>query len=134
MATQTDFVFNRTTSAQVYQYRLVRQALGLVLLNSATATHIPVGVVQGMDVTGAPGETVSIRDFKHGGTHKVVAAGAIGIGAAIYAAANGKVQALPAGAGTYRFLGYAFEAAAADDSIFEAWLFAGGGTETVTGS
>jgi len=62
----------------------------------------------------------------------VTAAGAITAGADIYAAASGKVQALPGVSGTYRKVGVAIEAAAGNGSIFEAWLDPSGDTTVVS--
>jgi hypothetical protein len=71
---------------------------------------------------------------KRAGTHKITASGAITKGADIYAAAAGKVQALPGTAGTYRKVGFALEAASTDGDIIEAWLDLAGDTTVVSGS
>jgi len=133
-ATQQVSPFRIEIGDQVYLYRLVKASAATIVHNTATATDVPLGTVAGMDNTGASGETGSVRCIKQGGTHKVVAAGAITAGADIYAADDGKVQALPATSGTYRRLGFALQAASADGSIIEAWLTPEGGTDTVTGS
>jgi len=131
MATQTDSPFTRTTGGAVSVYRLVKLSGATVVVNTATATDEPIGVSQAAAASGA---VVALRDIKHGGTHKVTAAGAISAGAKIYAADDGKVQALPGSAGTYREVGRALEAATADGDIIEAHLKDSGETDVVSGS
>ncbi len=135
-ATQSGSPFRIQTDASVAAaWRLVKMsgAGAQVILNTATSTDIPIGVVQPAE-SYASGAYVAVKDFKQGGTHKVTAAGAITAGVAIYAAAAGKVQALPGGAGTYRYLGWSLQAATADGDIIEVWLDTSGATETVSGS
>ena len=121
----------------VSPFRLVKLSSGTAVHNTATSTDVPVGVAQAPgdgDSTYSSGEQVNARGVKAAGTHKVTAAGAISKGADIYAAAAGKVQALPGGAGTYRKVGIALEASSADDDVIEAWLDPAGDTDTVSGS
>ena len=140
MASQTVRTFTRVVGGEetLAKYRLVQRESATssdVIFMDATATHVPFGVTQAADNSSyAVGSEVSIQDFKAGGTQKVTAAGAIVDGSYIYAAAAGRVQALPAAAGTYLRVGTAFEAASGAGSIFEALLDPSGTTETVTGS
>ncbi len=131
MATQSESPFNRLAAAALSVFRLVKLSGASVVPNTATATDEPIGVTQAAYADAA---TAALRDIKHGGTHKVTAAGAISAGAKIYAAADGKVQALPVGAGTYREVGRALEAATADGDIIEAHLKDSGETDVVSGS
>jgi len=140
MASQTVRTFTRVVGGEetLARYRLVRRESATssdVIFMEATATYVPIGVIQAGDNSSyVVGSEVAVQDFKAGGTQKVEAAGAIVDGAFIYAAADGRVQALPAAAGTYLRVGIAFEAATGAGSIFEAWLDPSGTTETVTGS
>jgi len=131
MATQSESPFNRTAGGTIAAYRLLKLSGATVVHNTATASDEPIGVSQ---AAYSSGDTCALRDIKHGGTHKVTAAGAISAGAKIYAAAAGKAQALPAGAGTYREVGRALEAATADGDIIEAHLKDSGETDVVSGS
>ena len=62
----------------------------------------------------ASGAPVGVRDWKHGGSHKCIAAGTIGAGDKVYAAAGGKIAAT----GT-RLIGTALDAATGNNSIIE---------------
>lgn len=96
--------------------RLVKLSSGKVVYNSATATDDPVGVTER---AADNGEDVTVRLINCPGTFEIEAAGAIAQDAEVYAAADGKVQALPAAAGTYRRIGLAIKAATADGDIIE---------------
>jgi len=65
------------------------------------------------------GDSVAVRMFNTSGTFEIAAAGAFSSAAAVYAAADDKVQALPEAAGTYLQVGRAVEAATADGDIVE---------------
>lgn len=105
-----------TAGAAVSGKRLVKLSSGKVVHNTATATDDPIGVSHyGVADT----ESVAVRLINDNGTFEVTAAGAFAVDADVYAAADGKVQALPVGAGTYRRIGKAIEAAAADGDIVE---------------
>lgn len=125
---QQNSPFTLLAGGTVAAKRLVKLSSATVVYNTATATDRPIGVNQ-FAVTS--GQAAAIKDLKDGGTHEVTAAGAISAGADIYAAADGKVQALPAGNGTYRKVGQAVEAATADGDIIEARLIDDGETTTV---
>lgn len=82
------------------------------------ANAIPLGTV--------PDEADAIEDLNQilllGVTDETVlmiASEAIAVGVAVYTAANGKIQDLPAGAGTYYHVGYALTASAADGDKIE---------------
>lgn len=131
MSTEQNSPMTLELGGTVSIHRLVKLSSGTAVHNTATSTDEPVGVAQR---AGVSGDRRAVSDIKKGGTQKVTAAGAISKGADIYAAAAGKVQALPAGAGTYRKVGIALEAATADDDVIEAWLTPAGETTTVSGS
>ena len=131
MATQSESPFTRTTGGAVSVFRLVKLSGANVVHNTETSTDEPIGVTQEAKASGG---AVAVRDIKHGGTHKVTASGAITAGAKIYADDAGKVQAMPAAAGTYREVGRALEAATADGDIIEAHLKDSGETDVGSGS
>ena len=82
----------------------------------ASASGKPVGVSL---YAVSAGDTVSVKLINSQGTFEIEAAGAIDLGDPVYAAASGKVQALPADAGDYQRIGIAVEAATADGDIIE---------------
>lgn len=81
------------------------------------ASGIPVGTVD--DEAAAAEENVAVLILGKGPTKLMVASEAITAGEAVFTAASGKVQDLPAGAGTYYQVGYALTAAGADGDVFE---------------
>jgi len=103
--------------AAILAHALVQLSSGKVIENTVTATHNPIGVTE-FEST-ADGDEVTVRLLNSDGTIEIVAAGAITSGADVYAAADGKVSALPAAAATYRRIGIALEAATADGDIIE---------------
>ena len=116
--------------ATVAAFRLVKLSTAKVVHNTATSTDVPIAVSQ--DAAADDGSRITVRDLKAGGTHKVTAAGAVTAGADVYAAAAGKVQALPEAAGTYRRVGQALEAASDDGEIIEIWASPDHHLETVS--
>lgn len=116
-----------TTNAAVGEKRLVKLSGAKVIVNTATATDDPVGVSQ---YDGADQANIAVRHLGDGGTVEVMAAGAITAGVDVYAAADGKIQALPAGAGTYRRVGKSLEAADGDGDIIEMLPYNDGKTVT----
>ena len=108
---------------------LVKLASSLLVVNTATATDLPLGVTE---YSAAAGEDVAVRLLNSGGTVELTAAGAITAGAVVYAAADGEIQALPATAATYLQIGIAMEAAAADQDIIEVMPWDFGQTKTVS--
>ena len=115
-----DFTLDVASGQTVSNYRLCKLSGNDALHCSATATDVPIGVSQ----PGTPGITtqVTLRDIKRPGLTKITAAGVIAEGAAAYAAAAGKVQALPGVGGTYLKIGVAIDAAAADGDIIGVWV------------
>jgi len=85
----------------------------------ATAAAVPLGTVPDEVAAGEVGEARAIFLLGKGSTKKMIANEAIDAGEAVFAAAAGKVQDLPAGAGTYYQVGYALTAAAADNDVIE---------------
>lgn len=106
-----------TAGAAFLVFALVKLSSGKVIENTATATDDPIGVA--VLPAAADGDLVTVRLINGPGTFEMIAAGAITADADVYAAADGKIQALPAGAGTYRRIGKALEAATADGDIIE---------------
>ncbi|UIJ36884.1 DUF2190 family protein [Desulfobaculum bizertense] len=89
---------------------------------------------EGYSIYGVKAEdSVAVRLYSSG-TVEATAAGAFTVGAKVYAAAEGKVQALPAKAGSYVCIGKAIEAATADGDIVEIYPHPAllGQTETVS--
>ena len=104
------------TGAIVAAKRLVQLSAGTVIHNVAAATSDPFGV---SEYAGASGDKIAIRTLSEDGTLEITAAGVIALDADVYAAAAGKVQALPATGGKYKKIGIAMEAATADGDIIE---------------
>lgn len=109
-------------------YRLVKLSGGKVELN--TATDDPVGALVGIDGPGDEGDFASVQFLKDDGTMELETAGAISREADVFAAADGKIQALPSTAGDYRKIGKALQAASGGGSVIEVLPL--GKTETVT--
>lgn len=107
---------------------LVQLSSGTVVKNTATATHIPIGVTL---YAAAAGEPVAVKLLNHPGTVEIVAAGALAAGAIAYAAADGEVSAIPVTNGTYRKIGIALEAATADQDVIEILPYGFDNTTTV---
>lgn len=105
-----------TTGASVSSKRLVKLSSGTAIHNTATSTDKPIGI---SDYAGASGDNIVVRLLSEGGTIEVTAAGAISQDALVYAAAAGKVQALPTAGGQYKQIGIAMEAATTDGDITE---------------
>lgn len=113
--------------ADLENHRLIKLSGGKAVYNTATATDNPVGVTK---LSGKSGDDVAAHAMNKQGTLEICAAGAITQGAKVYAAANGKIQALPGAAGTYRQIGVAMAAASGDGSIIEVMPY--GFTDTAT--
>jgi len=103
-----------TTGAAVSQKRLVQLSTGTAIHNVATTK--PIGVA---DYAAASGDNVAVNLLSGEQTIEITAAGAISLDADVYAAAAGKVQALPTDGGNYIKIGVAMEAATADGDIIE---------------
>lgn len=109
---------NRTNDAAVSARHLLWKkgsADGSVALNGAS--DIPLGTIDNTESSTGIGQTVLL--LGKGSTKKMVASEPITVGEQVYAAANGKVQDLPAGAGTYYKVGTALTAAGTDGDIIE---------------
>lgn len=110
--------------------RLVKLSSGQVVHNTVTDTDDPIGVSE--YAAAAQGDLLATRLLNDAGTFEMTAAGAISADADVFAAADGKIQALPAAAGTYRKIGKAIEAATADGDIIEVLPYDYNATETVS--
>ncbi|WP_285906842.1 capsid cement protein [Pseudodesulfovibrio pelocollis] len=95
----------------------------------ATATSLGIGVAR---LDQVEGEDVGVAYFNKPGTHLMVAAGAFVVGADVFAAAFGKVRALPTAAGDYVKVGVALEAAADDGDLVEVLAVESGKVITVS--
>lgn len=114
----------------VRENRLVKLSGGdTVVHNTHTATDDFIGVTASY---GDEGGMVAVDLINKPGTVEIVAAGAITAGATVFAADDGKIQALPAAAGTYRQVGKALEAASGDGSVIEVLIYNASGTTTVS--
>lgn len=103
-------------AADLANHRLVKLSGGQAAYLTALATDVPLGVTK---LNVKAGDDVSITPINKEGTVEIEAAGAVGAGADVYAAADGCIQALPGGAGTYRKIGQAIGAASGAGSIIE---------------
>lgn len=102
--------------ADVEARRLVKLSSGKVVHNTVTATDDPVGVTE---YAAKSGEKVAVKLINSPGTFEITAVEAIAADVEAYAAADGKIQDAPAGAGTYRRIGLALEAATGDGHRIE---------------
>ena len=96
--------------------RLVKLSSGEAVHNTATSTDVPIGVTEAAAEEDA---ALALKLINDSGTFLVTAAGAVTLGADLYAAADGKVSALSATPGTYRRVGAALQAATEDGDIIE---------------
>jgi hypothetical protein len=108
--------FSLEAAAALAAHRLVKLSSGKAAYMTATATDDLIGV---NELACASGGQAGGKFINCEGTIEVEAAGAITAGADVYAAADGKVSALSATAGTYRKIGIAMKAASAAGSIIE---------------
>lgn len=107
-------IFTKDAGAALGAARLVKLSSGDVVHNTVTSTDRPIGITQ-YEV--ALGDPVAVKALNYPGGQEITAAGAFSEGAEVYAAADGKVSALPAGAGDYLLVGQALEEATADGDI-----------------
>jgi hypothetical protein len=84
----------------------------------AGASDLPIGTQLGTPAAAEESVAIGLLGAAHR-TRLMVASEAISAGEAVFAAANGKVQDIPAGAGTYYQVGVALTAASADGDIIE---------------
>ena len=106
---------------------LVKMVAGEAVPN--TVDGAPIGV---NDYAVADTENAEVSTLNAGGTREIKAAGAIGINADVYAAADGEISVLPTDGGTYTKVGVAMEAATADGDIIEVIPIPGGALVEVT--
>jgi hypothetical protein len=109
--------------------RLVKLSGTTVVHNTHAATDDFIGVTASY---GDAGAAVAVDLINKPGTVAIEAAGAITAGADIFAADEGRIQALPATAGTYRKVGKALAAASGAGSIVEALIYNSNDTVTVS--
>lgn len=119
-----------TGAASIYKRRLVKLSSGTVIHNTATYSDRPIGVTEDLQATS--GGRITVRPLNKEGTLEMTAAGAITQDADVYAAAAGKIQALPTAAGTYLRIGIAIDAATADGDIIEVLPIGAQSTTAVT--
>lgn len=84
--------------------------------NTAVATTSVVGV---SEFAAGIGEGVGVNLINKSGTVEIEAVDAIAVGEDAFAAADGKISALPAVAGDYRRIGMAMEESTADGDVIE---------------
>ena len=106
------------TAGAITQKALVKLSgsTGEVVVNTAATTDKTIGVA---DYAAADNSYVSITLLPGNGTIEMMASGVIARGADVYAAAAGKISALPSAGGAYKKIGVAQEAATADGDIIE---------------
>lgn len=114
----------------VSKYRLIKFDGDMdVIHNTATDSDDPVGVAKN---SAEEGELVAVSLINEPGTLEMEASGAIDADADVYAADDGKIQALPGSAGDYRKVGKALEAASGEGSIIEVLPYDYNHVETVS--
>lgn len=98
------------------QHLRVKLSTGkLAVAGAADGDHVALGTI--VQEAFADGEVVPVRLRSAQGTFKAIAAGAIAVGAAVYSAADGKVNDVQAQGAFY--VGNALEAASGDGSVIE---------------
>jgi hypothetical protein len=127
--------FSLEAAAALAPHRLVKLSSGKAAYNTAAVADEPIGI---NEIKVALGEIAGGRFLNEPGTVEIEAAGAITAGADVFAAADGKIQALPTDGGAYLKIGIAMKAASGSGSIIEV-LPVGLGeieyvTETITAS
>ena len=121
-----------TTGAAVSAKRLVKLDSGNVIHCTATSSDEPIGVSQ---YAGSSGDDIAIDLLGEGRTYEIEAAGAISVGADVFAAANGQIEALPSDdTDEHKQIGIALEAASGSGSVIEVLAYDVHNTETGTGS
>jgi len=102
-------------SADTEGYRVLQMIAGKVLHNTEAAAV----VVGFSEYPSSNGNVTNVNMINRPGTVEVTGSGAIDSGADCYADDDGKVQALPAAAGSYRLIGVAIGSSSVDGDIFE---------------
>ena len=114
----TGVVTKLTDAAITTRYLLGKPGSDGNHIAASGASDIPLGVIA--DEASAAEDPVNVQILGNAqGTVFMVANEAITQGEHVYTAASGKVQDLPAGAGTYYEVGLALTASAADGDIIE---------------
>lgn len=103
-------------AAHTLRYLVVKRGATAISTAICGAADVPIGISQDQPEIGV---AHAVRVFSARGTTFVVASAAIAQDALVEPAANGKVAALGAGAGTHHVLGRALTAAAADGDLVE---------------
>lgn len=111
----------RTAEAALSKYGVVTEGTDIGEVNVCGASGIPIGVayIEGSDESMVADDLVTVHRFASGEPCWVIANEAITRGEAVFTAASGKVQDLPASAGTYYQVGYALTASAADGDLIQ---------------
>lgn len=102
-----------SSGSAIPQFSRVKLAAGVLAI--AGAGDIEIGTIEVQDFSGNTSPNVPVRLRTAAGTAKMVAAGAITAGAAVYGAASGQVSATP----NQNFVGFALTAASGAGSIVE---------------
>lgn len=101
-------------SAAITQYARVKMASDGTI-STAGLTDRECGVA--MEASLASGDVIPVKLRSAGGTHKMIAAGAVTRGALVYTAASGKMDDVATATGY--LLGHALEAATANNDVIE---------------
>jgi hypothetical protein len=104
-----------TAGAAIAKYLRVKLSSGKLAVAGAGASDEPVEIGTIEDASFADGDVRPVRLRTAQGTAKMVAAGAVVQGVAVYGAASGKVDDVASGAA----IGVSMEAAAADGDVIE---------------
>jgi hypothetical protein len=111
-------ITKKTDAAIATRYLLGKFGTDVDHVAVCGASDMPLGIIS--DEASAAEELVAVQFLSATDkTRKCVASEAIAITDELYTAANGKVQNLPAGAGTYYKVGRPLQAAAADGDVIE---------------
>ena len=107
----------RVAGAAIPAYSLVKQeAGGTIVVCTGTATDEAVGVTG--EHTAADGDTVAVYPLNGSGALPMRAAAALAINIAVFQAADGEIDDLPAsGATVHRRVGTTLESSAAADDV-----------------
>lgn len=115
-----EYGVTRIADNAISAHHLLLKATGNTTCDICGASAVPLGTAASMGAGfAAAADNVAITLLNKGGTVLMVASEAIAITDQVYTAANGKVQNLPAGAGTYYMVGSPVTTAGADGDIIE---------------
>ncbi len=121
--------FTLFAETDLANYRLAKLSNGKAAYQSAAPTDVPLGVTNGHAESGGYALIIPVNAE---GSVEIEAAGGITAGDDVYAAADGKVQALPAAPGSYRKIGQAIEGANEAGHVIEVLLYDYNTVTTVT--